>query len=335
MSSRPIRVLATAVVLAGTVVLLTVGTRGVDWGAARSGLDEASWALLAAATATVILATLVRAWRWRLLFAAPISVAAAWRILIVGQALNIVLPARLGEGARVYLAGRMRSAGLTQSASTIVLEKLLDSLTFLAIVVALSTMLVVPDGLVTPLASITAVVVTTFAALGVAIGQQDVLVRCVRKLPPAVGRISLRPLREGVEAALDHLSAVARPGLIVALLSLSFATWGLAVVANGLVSEALDLRVPLAAPFVVLLVVQLGTAVPTTPARIGVFESLCVAALAPFGVPFTDALLFGILLHIVAYAPPLVLGGLFAGLELREAAAALRLRSLDGSRVQG
>ena len=80
--------------------------------------------------------------------------------------------------------------------------------------------------------------------------------------------------------------------------------------------RALGLDLPVVAALLVLAVVQLGTAVPSTPGKVGVFQYLSVLALGPFGVGQGVALSYGILLHLVSYAPPIVLGGAGLWVEL-------------------
>jgi len=58
----------------------------------------------------------------------------------------------------------------------------------------------------------------------------------------------------------------------------------------------------------VLLAVQAGNIPPSVPGKLGVFEYAVVLALSVFGVSKGMALSYGIMLHIVAYLPKIVLG---------------------------
>jgi len=90
---------------------------------------------------------------------------------------------------------------------------------------------------------------------------------------------------------------------------------------------AVGLDLPGIAALVVLAIVQLGTAVPSTPGKVGVFQYLSVLALMPFGVGRDLALTFGILLHVVWYLPPVVLGSMGVWVELQ---GLRRLRVIAG-----
>jgi uncharacterized membrane protein YbhN (UPF0104 family) len=84
--------------------------------------------------------------------------------------------------------------------------------------------------------------------------------------------------------------------------------WFTAVLLNVLVLYAFDLHLGWKAPVLLLLALQAGIAIPSLPARIGVFEYICILCLSLFGVDQTVALSYGIVLHLVVIVPILVLG---------------------------
>ena len=81
---------------------------------------------------------------------------------------------------------------------------------------------------------------------------------------------------------------------------------------NYAVLRALEIGAPVAAAFIVLIVLQVGTSVPSTPGKIGVFQYLTVLALAPFGVAREPALTYGVLLHVVGFVPLVAPGGFWS-----------------------
>ena len=62
------------------------------------------------------------------------------------------------------------------------------------------------------------------------------------------------------------------------------------------------------AAFFLLVVLQLGIAVPSSPGRVGVFHYLSVQALAVFAVGGATAVSFAIILHLISIILPAVLG---------------------------
>src|SRR4051794_36243628 len=135
--------LRTIVVLVAAVALMALFFRNVDlW---RVGADIAAarpeWLLLSLATAPLNLA--IRAYRWQYLLEplGTTTFANAFRATAVGFAANSVLPARAGEVIRPYFLARQAAARLdggermsaTGAFATIILERLLDTLTVLVL----------------------------------------------------------------------------------------------------------------------------------------------------------------------------------------------------------
>jgi hypothetical protein len=56
----------------------------------------------------------------------------------------------------------------------------------------------------------------------------------------------------------------------------------------------------------------MGVAVPSLPGRVGVFEGLCIVTLALYGVEREAAFAVGLVLHMVVFVPPILLGLYYA-----------------------
>jgi len=66
--------------------------------------------------------------------------------------------------------------------------------------------------------------------------------------------------------------------------------------------------VPFTAALFVLIVLQVGSAPPSAPGKLGVFHYLTVLALSAFGVDKVLALAYSLLLYVVALMPKIVIG---------------------------
>ena len=91
-----------------SLLFLWLAFRGVDWRAAWAMIVHADVGLLLAALASVLLTTLVRAERWRWMFYPDqrrLRLPRFLAIFLIGQVINAVVPARIGEVARAYLIG--------------------------------------------------------------------------------------------------------------------------------------------------------------------------------------------------------------------------------------
>jgi uncharacterized membrane protein YbhN (UPF0104 family) len=91
----------------------------------------------------------------------------------------------------------------------------------------------------------------------------------------------------------------------------------------------LGIQAPAWSSWLVLATGYVANFLPTAPAQIGIFEYACVLALSVAGVEREAALAFGLLLHLLVYGPPLILGPLSMALEGLDWAELRRKRVLE------
>ena len=289
---------------------------------AREVIDAASsanFSLLAAALALVIFASWLRAVRWRGLFAedpSRLTVVGLWRIILIGQFINVVLPVRAGEISRPYLVRRRFGRDWWETGGTIALEKAFDGVAFALLLLMASMVLPLPEAIeglrfaiVIPAAGAAGALVA-FALGGASI---------VRHLERFGARGGWRARVFGGLAAFTRtFGALRRPSVAGRLLMQSLAIWAIASIPNYLVMAALDMPIAPVSGLAILIALQLGTAIASTPGNIGLFEVICVGILAAFGIERAPALAYGVLLHVTAYSFPLVVGGVLTGVAIRD-----------------
>ncbi|MBI5652619.1 MAG: flippase-like domain-containing protein [Chloroflexi bacterium] len=290
-------------------------------------LDEVARALarvhlawVALAIALAIAQSFLRATRWIQLYHPLQRGLRVWQmfeIVIISQMLNIVAPWRIGELARIYLAGEIEKRSKTQTLATLGIEKIFDTTMLLLLLIGIPFFMTLPvwlersrEGLI--IASI-ALFIGAFA-----------LIVLRERLIALLGKISLPWTRRSLDAhaqiALDSLDVLKRWDLHLALQAQSFVIWLIGVAINYCAFRALDLQLPFIAPFLLLAVLQVGGFVPSSPGKVGVFQALCIAGLALFGIDKSIGLTYGILLYLIAYGTPVSLGIWFlwrTGLSLR------------------
>jgi len=98
-------------------------------------------------------------------------------------------------------------------------------------------------------------------------------------------------------------------------LAWSLVVWGLAALTNVILLAALGIDAPGWTTWLVLVTGYIATFLPTVPAQIGVFEYASVLALSAAGVGPEEALVFALLLHLLVYGPPAILGPLSMAFE--------------------
>ncbi len=256
------------------------------------------------------LGCVARALRWRSLFGrgrrppvGPILDAT-----MVGYLYNNVLPVRAGEAARVVVLTQRSSTAPVEIVGTVVVERMYDVLVLLVIFFAAEPWLSNVSWF--GAAAIVAIVL----ALGIAVVATVLAIYGDRPV-----RLLLRPLRrsprfssEGIERAARELTH-GLSGLrdwVVALETFlwSLAAWMLTALCAYLVSLGFHLQLPFSCGVLVAVAVGLSMIVPSPPAAVGVFESAALVALKAYHVPYSSALPYALVLHLVNFLPYVIVG---------------------------
>ncbi|PKO23490.1 MAG: hypothetical protein CVU38_03825 [Chloroflexi bacterium HGW-Chloroflexi-1] len=286
---------------------LYLGAQAIDFQQLGRVLGNVRLPFVALTLITSLSTPVLKAVRWRWLFypqRPPLSLARLASQVVIGQAINFMIPGRWGELARAYLAGDEAGISKAYVLGTLAAEKLLDLVVLALLVVAMLPFIALPDWLATRVGPvvISALVVTVGAAalLGGRGLWLKIADRALRLLPPATAA----RWQGRIVAGLDGLTALGSPRAAIAIWSWTAVFWLMAATTNWLLLLAFDLPPsPLIALFV-LAVLQGGVAIPSTPGKIGVFHYLCILALSVFGVSASSGFGYGLVLHF------LVVGGI-------------------------
>ncbi len=298
-----------------------LAVRSLDWGALADALKLSQRLYVALVPVCLLLYLAVKVRRWRYLIR-PLVDASTMDLMpavLAGNAGNYVFP-HAGEIARAILANRRLGVPTSALLASVAVERMFDFLALLLIAIVV----LIPVGRMSPdmqMASylVGALCAVIFVAVLVfMVRTEDCLRLAERVLTPMPAR-----LREGVSrhlrASSAGLSAVAKPGLLLAILLLSVLQW-LLVVACVAFSLKAVVSVSLAAAVSVLLLNVIGLTLPAAPAHVGTVQLAFTVALTPFGVSHADAFAGSVIYNFLMVVPTLILGlpGLrHAGLELR------------------
>ncbi len=102
-------------------------------------MRQANYLWLVPAVAVTVAILLLKGWRWQLLFLPEyhLPFAPVFSALCAGYLVSNVLPARLGELARLVLLVGEQPVSVARTFSTIVIERVLDVLTLLIVFAAI------------------------------------------------------------------------------------------------------------------------------------------------------------------------------------------------------
>lgn len=298
--------------------------RGVDWPALGDSLAQVRPIWLLGAVAFEMGSILVNAARWQCLFwpqGRP-GLKRLYGVLTVAQLANGVLPGRLGLVARTLLGG---GKDLTRAtvAGTLLVEKVLEGVTLLMLGAGLSLAVDLP-GWVRGSAVVSGLLLLgLLLVLVLGLRVRERILDWVSRWSPAWGLGLARSLLDGIEALRSTKMAWR-------LWLWSVIYWGVVGGVIWLVLKAMSLAVPITATLLLLFVLQVGVRLPASPGHIGVLEYLGVLCLGLFGVGKEQALGCSLVLHLVFFLPPSLVGALYllwlgGGLDpLRRAAGEVR-----------
>jgi uncharacterized protein (TIRG00374 family) len=279
---------------------------GLAWRAVRT--SDHWW--IAAALIPFGLGNLVRAMRWRSLFARgrrP-GVGVVLDATMVGYLYNSILPARAGEAARIVVLTQRSSAPPTEIVGTVVVERLYDVLVILVIFFAAEPWLPHVSWIgASALAAIVLAVLITTAAIALAIyGDRPVrlLLRPLRRH----SRFSGQRLERTVVELTHGLGGLHDWELALEAFLWTIAAWMLTALCAYFVTLAFHLHVPFACGVLVAVAIGLSMILPSPPAAAGVFEGAALIALKAYGIPYSSALPYALVLHLVNFLPFVVVG---------------------------
>lgn len=296
--------------LAISLVFLYLAIRNVEWGIVVSGLKEIDLVFLTLTIACLFGSIFCRALLWKnlLKFEKSVSWVHAFEAIIIGYMGNNVLPFRMGELIRAYAMSKKEGLSKTFILASIVLERLLDVLSLLIFFVALflSVQLahwLMVSGMVVFAFLILMIVLVYFASAD-AWKFSSLLTKLLRYFPAAISHRA----EQITGSFIQGLGLIKNRSQVIEVIFLSLVVWSVwtGCVYFGL--KAFHLELPLTAPLLLVVVINMGVMIPSSPGFIGVFQYLCVVSLSFFAVPKETALGFSVVLHAIQYVPVTLLG---------------------------
>ncbi|MGE0487268.1 MAG: lysylphosphatidylglycerol synthase transmembrane domain-containing protein [Gammaproteobacteria bacterium] len=271
-------VLIGALGLAVGALFMTLAVRGVDVAELGRLVAAVDRARLAGAVALYWVALALRVARWRSLLtqlgSAPLG--AVGETLVVGYAVNNLLPARLGEVARAAYAKRRLAIGRARVFGTIVIERLLDLAAILTCLVAG----LAGAGLVlghTRLPTFELVALNAGVLVGLAV-LTLALLRSAR-----LGRLALPAAVQGVVDDFRQGTRSLNRRTAILVVVLTAAVWGCEVCALAQVFAACGAALAVDEALIVMGAASLSTLVPTAPGYLGTYQLVAVLAMEAFG----------------------------------------------------
>ena len=299
--------------MSGAHIRAYVSTLGVGafflWLAVRDADLDAVWRALKEADAAYVALAVVafgvvygfQSARWRRVAATPgVRLTRFYEMTVSGIAVNNVLPGRIGDFLRARWLGVAARIPAGRAFGSVIIDRACD----LAVLVA---MLVVGIGAVASAEWLLRLAAGGILILG-GVGLGLVLARISGRSRER-GRRRRGLLRRLVRDTVETLAEPVGRRRAATWLGLSLLAWGTWSVAALLIARSLGIELTLPEAVFVSAVLNLGSAIPSSPGFVGTYEWLGVASLGLIGIDTEAALAFTILLHAAWYVPTTVAGG--------------------------
>jgi len=324
--------------VASSALFVALAVHRLAWQDVVGALERAHlWPWVPLAVVLYLVGHVVRGMRCRLLVSheSLLTLPTATNVVVLGYAMNNVLPARLGELARAAMLSQKSGLPYVQSLAVTGLERILDGLVLVLLLVVSSVMLPHAAWIRATLEVGALVFGCAAAAVILALIAPSYLITIASRAGQRLGPRAHDRLVALVHQVTSAVAYLREPRAALRVLSLSCAVWLIEAGMFLALLPAFGIAGDLWLAILVMTVTNLGILVPSTPGFVGPFHFFCMRALAAFGVAESVAFSYAILAHLSFYVP-ITLWGLaillWYGLSLsalRDEAAAARPLAAD------
>ncbi len=254
---------------------------------------------------------LFRSWRWKLMLSPleDIKYSIIFRCVFIGFAGNNILPGRIGELIRMEHLRKYSTINRLSGISSIGMEKILDAIILLLILILSLSNLETSRSDIWPLtymlgAALTSVVLVIVLVKGFSIKIQAYLDEAKSKILSTIATIFSKIL-----LSVEFLKADGRTTLILLLTIVIWVLEGVVFVKGLEMVGVTDYTIIIG--FLTLAVVNFGILIPSSPGYLGVFQAATILSLSLAGLSEEEGLAAGILVHAMQFVPVTMIGLVF------------------------
>lgn len=287
--------------------LLYFSLRGIAWPEVLRTLETAHWRYLAFALTSALTSLVLRSVRWRLLLRSEseATLATTFLAMSAGYLGNNVLPGRAGELVRLFHIHRRTGASKTFVLTTIACERISDAVALVIIAAgALVAMPATPGWLSHAVVPFAGAGFCGLAAIAVAARLDGLSKGLLERLPQRIRGV-VSQVVASVVAGTRPFRQAKRLAAFVALTAVIWVVDGITALLYGA-----SLGLALTLPITMLLnsALGLGSAIPSTPGYVGIYQFVAISVLAPFGVARSAALAYILVVQACSYLLLIVCG---------------------------
>ena len=297
-----------------SAAFLYLAMRGIDWPSFRGAFAQARYEFVLPAIVVTMLGHFCRSIRWKFMMS-PIKqcrIGPLWSATAIAFMVNNLLPARLGEFVRAIAIGRTERVSKSASFATIVYERVVDVFVLVILTWYCLVRISAPTWLARSTEILVVLNVGLFALLFAMVRWRrrfrSLLARATRPLPTD----AQRRVHTSADAFVDGLGVVTKPSAALPIALLSVAVWGFAVLGVWFCMLAFGLQLPFLASIFLIVLISLGSMIPSAPAFLGTMQFACVLGLQVYAIDRAPALAFSTVYHATQFFPITIAGLYYA-----------------------
>ncbi len=268
----------------------------IDMARLLPALQAYSWFWLFIAMASVILSDLILALRWRSLSQNSCSLTASFESIVFSVFANSVLPAKLGEVAKLFYLRKLYGIKLSHGFSLMLTERFFDVLV-LGILVVISAQIYWQNATI----QISGWIVISMIVLLFFLVKSTLSRKLIHWFPTA-------KLRRWLIRLYHHFQIVLAKDSILLLTFWSVLLWFSYLFTTMLFFYAvMGLELSLSQLFIASMVSFVAFSIPLLPAGSGTFQAGVILILTQYGVGKEEALIGSIVLQLIMILPSTVI----------------------------
>ena len=293
-----------------SVILVYLSVRGINLQDILNDLEKIKISYVIFFILLVILMQCLRSYRWGVILQPmeKIDQLALFSVTSVGFMAIAAIPARIGELARPYLISKRSSIKMSSALGTILIERILDSFTVLTMALIVLLLTDLPSWMIESSIIFFLLAVAMFCFILFLILRREKALNFINTILSKLPGKLANKIDELIHHFIDGFQIVTNIKLLLYLFFLSALIWLVDVLAIYMLLLSFGFTLPVVVPFVLMIILIVGIAVPAGPGYIGNWHYACVLALSLFGLSKADALSFAVVYHFLSMAIVLVLG---------------------------
>jgi glycosyltransferase 2 family protein len=296
-----------------SIILVYLSVRGINLQDVFRDLKKIQLTYVIFFILLVILMQWLRSYRWGVILQPmeKIDQLSLFSVTSVGFLAISAIPARIGELARPYLISKRSSIKMSSALGTILVERVLDSFTVLAIAVIVLFLTDLPPWMIRSSIIFFLLALGMFCFIIFLILRRDAALKLINRILSKLPGKFAHKIDELIHHFIDGFKIVTNIKLLLYLFLLSALIWFVDVLAIYMLLKAFGFTLPVMASFVVMIILIVGIAIPAGPGYIGNWHFACVLALSFFGLAKAEALSFAVVYHFLSMVIVVVLGVAF------------------------